>query len=54
MRCNTELKILLQALENSLLFSFVQLLTALYVSDCQGFLKYTEVLITALIFSVAW
>jgi len=44
MRCNTELKILLEALENSRLFSFGHRLTAQCVSDCQGFLKHTEVL----------
>ena len=53
MRRNTEFKILLETLDNSRLFSVRHLLSAKRVSDCQGFLKYTEGLIIALFFSLA-
>ena len=51
MRSNTKFKILLEALDNSDLFSLGHLLTALFVSDGHGFLRYTEVVIIALFFT---
>jgi len=53
MGSNKEFKILLGALDSWRLFSVGHLLTALFVSDCNRFLKYTEVLIIVLFFSLA-
>jgi len=44
MKCNTEFKILLKALEISRLFSISHPLTVQYMSDCQEILPDTELL----------
>jgi hypothetical protein len=49
MRSNTEFKILLETWENSRFFGINHLLTAQYMSDCEGLLKYTELVDTLII-----
>jgi hypothetical protein len=44
MRNNTELKVLLEALQNSRSFCILYPLTALYISECQEVLQDTEFL----------
>ena len=44
MTCNTEFKILFEGLDNSRVFSICHLLTAQYISECQGILLDTELL----------
>ena len=53
MRNNKEFKILLEALENSRLFSICHLLNAQYISEHQKILLDTELLNALLLFFVA-
>jgi len=50
MRCNTEFKILLEALENLHLFRICHLLTVQHISECQEILRDTEMLKIVLLF----
>jgi len=55
MKCNTEFKILIEALENSHLFSVCHFLTTQYISDCQQIMYDTELLNTVpLLCMVKW
>jgi hypothetical protein len=53
MKSNEEFKILLEALDNSRVFSVCPLLTAQYISDCQQILLDTALLNVLLLFFMA-
>jgi hypothetical protein len=50
MKCNTEFKILLVALDSPSLFSICHFLTAQYITDCQDFVHDTELLNVVILF----